>query len=248
MIDSTTVLTTAAVCYAVISLGLGLGTRRVAPDLRRYCYPLIGLVGLAAVESAVQAAGGGTVAFDGTEIRLSTYFLDVAVYLVLYGGTTLLAGTSRRLAAAVTGVALLQRTAFVAGNAAAPGTILATLAGLGIVLGLPVLLYLFLKPVWRAAQSVPARQRLLHWKARNLQLFLFGMLVVYAFLYLSGAVSDPFVSQILVQYPNMLFRAGIPVLLVYKLATFEGCESLSLRYGGPSDSTVSESESSGTAD
>lgn len=248
MIDTATVLTVSAVCYAVVFLGLALGTRRVAPDLRRYCYPLVAIVGLAAAEATLQVAGGGSLVVDGNAIQASTLLLDVVTYLVLYGGTTLLAGTSRRLAVAVTGVALLQRTAFTAGNVAAPGTLLATLAGLGIVLGLPVLVVLYTRPVWRAAQSVPPRQRLLHWKARNLQLFLFGMLVAYAFLFLSGAITDPVVSQVLVQYPNLLFRAGVPTLLVYNLAAFDGRESLTLRYGGSSESATADTGGATAAD
>lgn len=240
-VGEATVLQAAAVGYAVVLLGLLVGVRRVDASLRRYCYPLVLLAALATADSLWQAAGGGSLVVNGNAIQVSTATLDVYAYTVLYGGTTLLAGASRRLVAAVTGVAVTMRVAFSVGNAAAPGTPLATLAAVGILGGYPVVVGLYLRPVWRVAQRVPARQRLLHWKARNLQLFLFGMLVVYAFLLLSGLIQNAVVSQVLVQYPNLLFRGGVSLLIVHRLAGFEGRESLRLG-GGAADAGTNAEE------
>jgi hypothetical protein len=52
--------------------------------------------------------------------------------------------------------------------------------------------------IWEAAQSLSEEQRLLHWKARNLLLFLVGMIIVSAMLGLFG-VFDDFVNTVLTQ-------------------------------------------------
>lgn len=229
MIDPTAVLWAVTAVYASGAVGLAVVSRRVAPGVRRFCLPLVGFVALGAVDSAVQAAGLGTVAVGAGEVRVSTLALDVLGYLLLYGGVTLLAGAPRRLVATVTGVAVAQRLAFSAGNAAAPGTTLATVAGVGIFLGFPVVVALLLRPVWRRAQSVPDHQRLLHWKVRNLLVFSFGMLVVYAVVFLGGVVTDPVLTQLLVQYPNLYFRVGVPAVIVVRLAGLEPDATFRLR-------------------
>lgn len=73
-----------------------------------------------------------------------------------------------------------------------------------------------LGPIWRRAQAVPEQRRLLHWKARNLLLFIIGMLIAFVILALFG-VFDEFVTVTIQQYMAVLIRVGFAGFLFANL-------------------------------
>lgn len=91
------------------------------------------------------------------------------------------------------------------------------LVGVVIVVGSHVALAAYLLgPIWRRVRGESEQRRLLHWKARNLLLFLIGMLIVFAVISLVG-VFDTFVSLVIQQYMTVLIRVGFAGFLFANL-------------------------------
>jgi hypothetical protein len=84
---------------------------------------------------------------------------------------------------------------------------LSLFAALVVMGGHLLLIYLFVGPIWADTDGLPPRQRLLHWKCRNLLLFLIGMLIVLGMLLLAG-IFDPFVSTVITEYIDLMIRLG----------------------------------------
>jgi undecaprenyl pyrophosphate phosphatase UppP len=104
-----------------------------------------------------------------------------------------------------------------------------------LVVGHLVLLSLYRNRIWEAAQSLSEEQRLLHWKARNLLLFLVGMIIVSAVLGLFG-VFDDFVNTVLTQYMNLLIRAGFAGFLFANITNVDVENAAGRFLGGLGDS------------
>lgn len=232
-LTSETVRLAAAVLYASGFLAGLAGTRFVRPDLRRYCYPLVAVLAVEAGSLVAQASAVGVVRIDGATVNVIQDVSDIGLLAVIYSGVTLLGGASRRLTALTAVVAVTP----LIGIALAPvvsGTVLSVFLLAVTFLPYPILLYLYLGPIRRAAESVPTRQRLLHWKARNVLLFVYAVVLLYILLAFAGLLTDPVLTDALIEYANLFSTAGVPLLIVYKFASFDGELS---SVGGATDST-----------
>ncbi|MFB6194099.1 MAG: hypothetical protein ABEI75_03445 [Halobaculum sp.] len=219
MIETATVRAATAVVYGVAFLGLAAATRIVPAGLRRYCYPLVAVVGLAGVSLSFQLWGVGAVTTAHGTVFVSTLVSQTVAYTVLYGAVTRLAGVSYRLTAVIVGVALLPTYVSRLGGLIDGGSLFTLVSLASFVVPFPVLAYLFLRPIWRSAQEVSRYRRLLHWKTRNVILFLYGMLLVYIAVVLGGLVADPVISELLLRYTALVFNVGIPAFLIHELVT-----------------------------
>lgn len=225
--------------YTVITGVFLVLTQRIPQEYRRPAQLLALCPALGAVDAVLQGLNLGTITVGAGQVIVSALVVDVLVYVLIFGGTAVLGNASARLTAAIIGTVVVQRVAFSSGNALATGTPLATLAGLIVIGGYPILGYLFIRPVWAAAQDTAAQQRLIHWKARNLLLLAFGLLVAGGFLYLSGAVSSPFLRQIMIQYPQFFFRVGVPAAIIMTFATNTALtDRVKLQFGEDRSSTT----------
>ncbi|WP_077207270.1 bacteriorhodopsin [Halorientalis sp. IM1011] len=205
MISPTTVYAVTGVLYTVVFAALFLWLRRIPEQYRRLCQLVLAVIAVSAVGMFLDAARVGILVVNGTELTIPTVVSDLVAYSVLWGIAALLAGVSRKLLAVAVGIPLLQRLSF--SVATVSGGVVALLA-LGILIGGHIfLIYFYRNRIWAVAQSLPDKQRLLHWKSRNLLLFLVGMIIVFSVLALFG-LFDTFVSNVLTQYMNLLIRAG----------------------------------------
>jgi len=205
MIDLSTVYAVAAVGYALATVVLVAWLRRLPRDRRAYCYPAVVAVGVSAVTTALSLAGVGVFALDGATLDVPSVLDDLVAYPLLWATAALLADESRRTVGVFVAVPAVQVVAF---NVASVVGGLVGLVGIVAVIGGHVLLaYLLLGPIWARAQRLPDRQRLLHWKSRNLLLFLIGMLIVFAVLGVAG-VFDTYVAGVLAEYVGALIRVG----------------------------------------
>ncbi|WP_424018228.1 rhodopsin [Halorientalis pallida] len=205
MISAATVYAASAGVYAVVIAALVLWLRRIPEAYHKYCYPVLGIVVISGIAVALDAAGIGTVVVNEYPITIPSLLGDLIAYPALWAVAALLAGVGRRMLAITIALPFVQRASFTI--AATTGGLIALVMLAVLVGGHLVLLYLYRNQIWEAAQSVSDEQRLLHWKGRNLLLFLIGMIIVSAVLALSG-LFDNFVSAVLTQYMNLLIRAG----------------------------------------
>lgn len=205
MISESLLHAASAGAYAVTLVVLLAWLPRLPNHVRRYCYAMVAIVGLGGVTSALAAAGVGTVTVDGRAVVLPTVVSDLGAYSLLWGVTGILGGVSRRRLAVVAGLPMIQVLAFQFGASA--GGLLGLGSSAVVIGGHLVLAYLFVGPIWNEAQDLPDERRLLHWKSRNLLLFLIGMLIAFAFLSLTGVFST-FGSALINQYISVLIRVG----------------------------------------
>ncbi|MXR42822.1 bacteriorhodopsin [Halobaculum sp. WSA2] len=217
MIPASTLYLGAAGVAAVVFLGLVGWLTRIDPESRRVCGVVAGIVGFSSVAYLMLGLGIGTVSVAGGTVAAPYLIENVVAYTGFYVIAGGLAGASRRLIGAAAGVSVVQRIAFELPNAGyLDGA--GALAAAGVVVGgWFVILWLFVGPIWDAAESVAPRRRLLHWKCRNLLLFLIGMLIVYAMCSLAGLL-DPFVNTLINVYINLLIRVGIAGFLFVNAA------------------------------
>lgn len=226
--------------YAVAVAVLVGWLRRFDPQRRRYCYPVVAVVGFAAVMTALAAVGANAIAVGGTQFNVTALVDDLVAYTVLWAVAARLADVSRRTFALVVALPVLQRLAFAVATLA--GGVAGLVAVLFVIGGHVALAYLFFGRIWEAAAAVPDEQRLLHWKARNLLLFLIGMLIVYAVLSL-GSVFDAFVTSVINQYMNVLIRVGFAGFLfanvdAIALERFDDGYLSSVMPGGNGDGSI----------
>jgi hypothetical protein len=214
MIDATTVTGFATAVYAVALLVLVAWLRRIPADRRALCTPVVFVVGVTAVTTGLVAAGVGTIAVGTGEVVVPSLVADLVAYCVLYAVMARLADVDGRALAVIVATPVAQRLGFevatVTGGAVA-------LLGLAVLVGgyVGLVAYLF-GPIWRRAQSVSEPRRLLHWKARNLLLFMIGMLIAFVILALFG-VFDEFVTVTIQQYMAVLIRVGLAGFLFANL-------------------------------
>jgi sensory rhodopsin len=210
MISSAGVYTAGAVVYAVASVVSIAKLRGIPERIRPYYSLATFLVVLGGASSVLTAAGVGSVVVGGYTVTLPTLVSDLVAYSLLWGIAGLLADVNRRMLAVVAGVPALQVVAFQV--AAISGGTTALVASLFVIAGHFVLAVLFFGRIWRGCSHLPERRQLLHWKARNLLLFLIGMLIAYALLSLAS-VFDAFTRVVLNQYISILIRVGFVAFL-----------------------------------
>jgi hypothetical protein len=237
MIELSTVYAAAAAVYALGTVGLVAWLTRIPEERRTYCYPAVAAVGISAVTTALSLAGVGVLPLGGGSLDVPSVLDDLIAYPLLWAVAALLANESRRTVGIFVAVPAVQVLAF---NVASTIGGLVGLVGIAtVVAGHALLAYLLFGPVWERAQRLPDRQRLLHWKARNLLLFLIGMLIAYALLGVAG-VFDTYVSGVLGEYVSALIRVGFAGFLFANVDAIEvdgGGELLgALRPGADRDS------------
>lgn len=208
MISESTMYLAAGGASALVFAGLALWLPRVDAGSRRLCAFVAGVVGIGALTYLLTGLGIGSSPAGSDAVNLPLLVNDVVAYGGFYAVAGVLAGTSRKYVVTLGGIAVIQRIAFELANAGLVEGIGVLGAAAVVVGGWFVHLYLFRGPVWQAAQEVPAGRRLLHWKCRNLLLFLIGMLIVFALLILGG-VLDVFVQTLTNVYVSFLIRAGL---------------------------------------
>jgi len=239
MIETTMIDAGSTAVYAV-ALGLLLvWLRRVPVDRRTLCYPIVLVVGISAVALGLVTAGVGTVTINGYEMVLPTFLSDLISYALLYLVMARIGGVGGRPLALIVATPVVQRIAFELGVIFGG---LFGIAALGfVVVGHAAIAAYLLGPVWRSLESVPEQRRLLHWKARNLVLFLIGMLIVYAVLSV-GNIFDSVTSAVISRYMGILIRVGFAGFL---FANLDAVGAASLRPSqrdpaAPSDATTAD--------
>ncbi|NLV09414.1 rhodopsin [Halomicrobium mukohataei] len=214
MIEAATLHGFRAGVYVVALMVLLAWYRRVPDDQRAFCRPVLFVVGFAAVATALVAAGVGTVTVGTGEVVVPSVLDDLVAYMLLYAVMARLAGIDGRALGAIVFTPVAQRLGFEVATVT-DGPI--ALLGLVILVGGHLALAAFLLgPIWRRAQAVPEQPRLLHWKARNLLLFIVGMFVVFVLLALFG-IFDNFTTLIVQQYMTVLLRVGFAGFLFTNL-------------------------------
>ncbi len=212
MIPGPTVSLIAGALYVLCGLGFVVWFQRTKGRARTYCAAAMVFIGLGAVSHLLSGLEIGTVSLAGGLIDLPSLTEDLITYTGVFVLVGLLAGASKQLLAALGGTMLFVRLVFELPNSGlVDGTGALLSAGI-VIAGYLVIVMLFLRPIWAAAQQVSPRQRLLHWKCRNLVLFLFGVLLVYAILAVTG-LFDPFVLAVLNAHIDFLIRVGTAALL-----------------------------------
>lgn len=208
MTPETLIYLVAAGASGLICVGLLAWVKRNAAGSRGILGFVAGVMGLAAVVYLLTAYGIGTLQIGDASVLLPLLVNDLVAYPAFFVIAGLLAGASRAQLLALGGVSVAQRLAFEVASVGFFDGALALLGPAVVVVGWFVHVYLFLGPVWAAAADVPARRRLVHWKCRNLLLFLVGMLIVFGVLILAG-VMDFFVVSLTNAYISFLVRAGL---------------------------------------
>lgn len=202
--------------YAVSVVVLLAWMRRFPAELRRYCYPVHALVVLAAVTHTLSGLGVGVVPLGAGELDIPNVVDGAIAYGTLFGFAAYLAGMGRRALVVAVGLPVGMNVAF-QGAALGDGTV-AIASALVVVLGYPVLCWLYGRPFARTVSGTSAGRQRLYRKFRNLLLFLIGVLIVTAFTTLD--VFHPDVSDILVSYIDFLLRVGFTGFLFANVAVF----------------------------
>jgi hypothetical protein len=205
MISESVVHAATAAVYAVAAVVCVWSLRQADEANRRYLRLATVPVVVGIVSSALLGLGVGSVVVDGYELTIPAILSDTVAYPVLWAVTAMLADVEDRLVAFAAVVPFVQVLAFWASPVYGG---LVALASVAVVVGSHVLLaVVFRGRIWAASSSVAEERRLLHWKARNLLLFLIGMLIAFAFLSVAGAFDD-FGTLVIDQYISVLIRIG----------------------------------------
>lgn len=228
-----------AALYGITAVVFLAATTRIPSRLRTYAGVFILVVVAAMLDLVAQVLGVGSVSVGSGSLGVSTLLSQTIEYVVLYGAVVRLGGGSRRLTTAMILVALLPVFVTEIGGLVASGVALLLIIIVGFLLPLPILLYLFFGRLKRLSASLPPRRRLLYWKARNLILFVYAMVLVYIGLLLSGALTEQVLSQLLLQYSGYIFSAGLPAFFIYKFTSFDD-ESVQLLFETEYDDNQSD--------
>lgn len=212
-----------AAAYVLTFLAATFLVRRSPAHVRTYGYLLVGVILLSPVVIVLQEVGIGKIragqgAFDVVDL-VRTVGSTLVIWLLLLE----LADVSSELRTLTIVVAVMPSVA----SAFAPvaGDNLTGVFGLvflgGFFLPYPVLLYLFRGPIWAAAGDVSRERRLLHWKARNILLFTYGMLLAYVPMSVGGFLTDPLLSEFALEYTLFFLYAGVSMYLIYNYDRLE---------------------------
>lgn len=207
------------VVYGLSAVGFAVWMRRFPKQVRRFCWPIILIMGLVTISSFTAYIEFGSVALfedaDGNpiEVRLISFVEYGISYPIVIWLTLHIASASRRqllvgigcVEGLVVGIAISQLLPF-------PWAIIIFLLSLSFFF---LLCWLLLGPVWREAQNRSDDRRLLYWKLRNLTVFgvtmlIFSGLLVPAVL----GVFDEFGSTLMVSYVE-LFTRVLPGIFIF---------------------------------
>lgn len=215
-----------AVVYALVALAGLWYVRQYEAPARQVGYVVIGVLVVSVLGAIAAAADILTyqAAIDA-EQSFPEFVDDTVAYGFLFGLTAWFAGVSRRMIALVAGLSVLSRVAIeIGGYLGETAIAVALLLSVGTFLAR---VYLLWGPVWRSAQSMPAGRRLLYWKARNLLMFLMGMNIVGVVL-IGAALVNPFVELLVLEYVDLLLRAGFIGFLIANLGALESADTRAL--------------------
>ena len=226
MIDYITVYWAMSGVYLLSTIALILWLRKIPSEYHRLCSLVLLTVVLSGLTTLSNTLGVGMITVGGTESSLPSLVNGLFTATVLLAMGAMIADVSWSLFAAVVGVTVLRRAGFTLsyftdGMLALAGT-------LTVVVCYIALVYLFLGPVWKRAQSLSPKQRLLHWKVRNLLLFLNGMFIVFITILITGVLDDV-IASLLSQYIYVLLRVGFAAFLFVNIEAID----LSMLGGGP---------------
>lgn len=205
MIEATAVQLVSAGVYAVSAVVFLVLTRRKPAELRRYCYPFIAVLIAGTIGAGLSGTETGMIPVLDGALDVGQLVSDYAAYPFLFGFAAFIAGASRRYIGAVVGVTVLMRAGYDVAELF-DGTL--GLVGLvAIVGGYLTLVGLYFGPISAAAARQPPARELFYTKTRNLVLFTFGVLIVWAILQLFGLL-DPFTGTVTLEYLEFLLRVG----------------------------------------
>jgi len=205
MIEPSSIRFVSAGVYAVSAVVLLVLTSRKPADLRRYCYPFVGVVGVASVGLGMWAAGIGTFSIASGTLEGGQLLTDYVAYPFLFGFAAFVSGAARRYVGGVVALTALMRLGYDVAEVS-EGSL--ALAGTGsILVGYVALLALFFGPLASAAAAQPPARELFFKKTRNLALFAFGVLIGWAMFQIAGLL-DTFTGTVTLEYLDILLRVG----------------------------------------
>lgn len=218
MIEDAVIYAAAATLYAIAAIVLAVLTRRQPARLRRYCYPFVGIVGLSAIATALVALGVGEITVGAVELVIPQTIDDLVGYTFVFGFAAFAAGASWKLVGTVVVTFAIMRMSYQLADAF-EGVL--GLVGIGVIVGgYLFLVYLFFGPIAAVADRQADTRRLLFWKFRNLALFAFGMLIVWAMLSLGGAF-DAFTTTVTLEYIDIVLRIGFAGFLIGNVSALD---------------------------
>jgi sensory rhodopsin len=221
--------------YILTFLAMGLFVRRTPDQLRQYGYLLTILVGVAPIAILLQELGIGQLPASNGTLDFVNLVQGTVSTLVIYGLVLSLADVSRSMTGFIIFVALIPT--YAGAIAGLLGDSISGVLGLlflgGFFVPFPVILYLFFRPVWRSAQTVSRQRRLVHWKARNILLFAYGMLLAYTPMAIAGLITDPILDIFVLEYSIYFLYGGVAAYLLYNLVGLEIDEEMTT--GVPGD-------------
>jgi sensory rhodopsin len=230
MIEPATVRYVSAALYVGwVAVLLG-AVRLKRPAARRYCYPFVAVVAVAAVTVGLRGAGIGVVPIADGALDLPQAIGDYATYPLLFGFAAFVAGASRRYVGFVIATIVVMRAAYDVADLF-DGAI--GLAGTATILaGYALLAWLYFGPVAAAAARRAPKRALLYRKTRNLVLFVFAVLISWAMLQLFG-VLDPFTQAVTLEYIDFLLRVGFAAFVIANAEALVDDEDGATRRGEP---------------
>ncbi|MEZ3163612.1 hypothetical protein ABNG03_07460 [Halorubrum sp. RMP-47] len=229
MIEPSSIRFVSAGLYAISAVVLLVLTSRKPVALRRYCYPFVGVVGLASIGLGMWAAGIGTFSVASGTLEGGQLLTDYVAYPFLFGFAAFVSGAARRYVGGVVALTALMRLGYDVAEVF-EGSL--ALAGTGsILVGYVVLLALFFGPLASVAAAQPPARELFFKKTRNLALFAFGVLIGWAMFQIAGLL-DTFTGTVTLEYLDILLRVGFAGFV------FANVETLSAEVEAGSDGNV----------
>ncbi len=214
-------------------IALGLYTR-TPEQVRSYAGVAVAIAGLTPLAIVLQEFGVGAVAVGNGSLDLLGLTQSLISTVVIYALVLASANVSRRVGVLTVALAVMPTLGgeiFGVVGQGAEGTV-ATVAFVlflaSFFVPFPVLLYLFFGPIRRSASEATPQQRLLHWKARNILLFAYGMLLAYTPLAVAGLITDPVLDVFIRQYSIFFLYAGVVLYLLYNYTTLDADEANTL--------------------
>lgn len=211
-----TILFTSSAVY-VVSFLVFLGwLSRVDRSAWRFCVPIVAVLGLSSVLNPLDAIGI-TATVGGESVRVLNIVDDSISYTIVFAVVALLGGASRRILAMIAVAVFTARISFEPANIGlVEGT--GALASVSIVfIGFFTVVWLLTGPVWQSAQSVSVAQRIVHWKARNLVVLIFSVLVLTGAISVAGLL-NPFEQRVVLEHLNVVIRVGVGVFVFTNVA------------------------------
>ncbi len=239
MIEPTTVRLATAGIYLLATLVLVGALTRRSPTARKYCYPFVAVVAVTTITVGLRGIGVGAIPIGTGELDLPQAAADYLSYPLLFGFAAFVAGASRRYIAATAMIAAIMRFGYDIADLSEG--VLGLAGTLSILIGYALLLGLYFGPLASTAAQQSPKRALFYRKARNLLLFVFGILIAWAMLQLFGFF-DPFTQVVTLEYIDLLLRVGFAAFVVANAETLvssgSGGENGQSRAVAPSSTAV----------